>query len=85
MHIFKRTNTNYRIILLHLNTTGNSPTRCRAYIAWELSILDWYRFMAGWGFWGNDGWVERRARGIVESGRAAELVAASEVRKSEST
>lgn len=32
---------------------------------WELAIVDWYRFMAGWGFWGNDTWVERRAREIV--------------------
>ena len=41
---------------------------------WELSILDWYRFMAGWGFWGNDRWVERRAKEIVESGRVERLV-----------
>lgn len=40
---------------------------------WELSILDWYRFMAGWGFWGNDRWVERRAREIVESRRVEKL------------
>ena len=32
---------------------------------WELAIVDWYRFMAGWGFWGNDAWVESRAREIV--------------------
>lgn len=32
---------------------------------WELSIVDWYRFMAGWGFWGNASWVERRAKEIV--------------------
>lgn len=32
---------------------------------WELAIVDWYRFMAGWGFWGNDSWVERRAREIT--------------------
>ena len=34
---------------------------------WELAIVDWYRFMAGWGFWGNDRWVERRAKEIVKS------------------
>lgn len=32
---------------------------------WELAIVDWYRFMAGWGFWGNDSWIEKRAREIV--------------------
>lgn len=41
---------------------------------WELSILDWYRFMAGWGFWGNDRWAERRAKEIVGSGRVERLV-----------
>lgn len=41
---------------------------------WELSILDWYRFMAGWGFWGNDRWVEKRAKEIIESGRVERLV-----------
>lgn len=32
---------------------------------WELAIVDWYRFMAGWGCWGNDRWVERRAKEIT--------------------
>jgi thiamine kinase-like enzyme len=32
---------------------------------WELALVDWCRFMAGWGFWGNDAWVERRAKQIV--------------------
>lgn len=32
---------------------------------WELAIVDWYRFMAGWGFWGNDGWITRRAKEIT--------------------
>ncbi|KZV95109.1 hypothetical protein EXIGLDRAFT_834493 [Exidia glandulosa HHB12029] len=34
--------------------------------AMELAIVDWCRFMAGWGFWGNDRWVLRRAREIVQ-------------------
>lgn len=34
---------------------------------WELAIVDWYRFMAGWGFWGNDSWVEKRAKEIVHA------------------
>ena len=40
---------------------------------WELAIIDWYRFMAGWGFWGHDNWVEKRAREIV-AGRIESLV-----------
>ncbi|TGZ77472.1 hypothetical protein EX30DRAFT_344116 [Ascodesmis nigricans] len=32
----------------------------------EIAMVDWFRFMAGWGFWGN-GWVsEKRVRDIVE-------------------
>ncbi|EJD52658.1 hypothetical protein AURDEDRAFT_142561 [Auricularia subglabra TFB-10046 SS5] len=33
---------------------------------WDLAVVDWYRFMAGWGFWGNDRWISRRAREIVQ-------------------
>ncbi|KAL0069753.1 hypothetical protein AAF712_003022 [Marasmius tenuissimus] len=32
---------------------------------WELAIVDWHRFMSGWGFWGNEAWVEQRARQIA--------------------
>lgn len=37
----------------------------RFQLHWELAIVDWYRFMAGWGFWGNDSWIEQRTREIV--------------------
>jgi hypothetical protein len=33
---------------------------------WKLSIVDWVRFMAGWGFWGNDRWATKRAKEIVQ-------------------
>jgi thiamine kinase-like enzyme len=32
---------------------------------WEFALVDWCRFMAGWGFWGNDDWISRRAREVV--------------------
>lgn len=32
---------------------------------WELAVVDWYRFMAGWGFWGNDDWITKRAEEIL--------------------
>lgn len=32
---------------------------------WELALVDWCRFMSGWGFWGNESWVQRRAKEIV--------------------
>lgn len=28
----------------------------------QLALLDYVRFMAGWGFWGNVSWAKRRAR-----------------------
>ena len=37
---------------------------------WDLAIVDWFRFMAGWGCWGNDRWVERRAKEIVKKWEA---------------
>jgi hypothetical protein len=33
---------------------------------WALSVVDWTRFMAGWGYWGNSDWARRRAEGIVQ-------------------
>jgi thiamine kinase-like enzyme len=33
---------------------------------WDLSVVDWVRFMAGWGYWGNDQWATRRAKEIVQ-------------------
>ncbi|KAJ3176700.1 hypothetical protein HDU87_004839 [Geranomyces variabilis] len=28
----------------------------------DLALIDWVRFMAGWGMWGNSAWAERKAR-----------------------
>ncbi len=32
---------------------------------YELCLLDYCRFMAGWGWWGNVGWTQRRARELL--------------------
>lgn len=32
---------------------------------WEVALVDWLRFQAGWGFWGNTGWLEARVRSIL--------------------
>ncbi|KAF3933639.1 hypothetical protein ABW19_dt0210464 [Dactylella cylindrospora] len=32
---------------------------------WDVAIVDWMRFMAGWGVWGNWRWVEGQAKEIV--------------------
>ncbi|KAF4585569.1 phosphotransferase [Ophiocordyceps camponoti-floridani] len=35
---------------------------------WETALVDWCRFQASWGFWGNDGWLQARVRRIVRDG-----------------
>ncbi|KAJ3475985.1 hypothetical protein NLI96_g11467 [Meripilus lineatus] len=56
-------------LLTTLRKTHNDPSQVypfdRFLRHWDLAIVDWYRFMAGWGFWGNANWVERRAREVV--------------------
>lgn len=33
---------------------------------WETALVDWCRFQASWGFWGNTEWLEGRVRWILE-------------------
>lgn len=33
---------------------------------WETALVDWLRFQASWGFWGNTEWLEGRVRSILE-------------------
>lgn len=32
---------------------------------WKTALVDWLRFQASWGFWGNTAWLESRARCIL--------------------
>ncbi|KAK1701013.1 phosphotransferase [Colletotrichum godetiae] len=32
---------------------------------WETALVDWCRFQASWGFWGNTEWLEARVRHIL--------------------
>lgn len=32
---------------------------------WETALVDWLRFQASWGFWGNSEWLETRVRSIL--------------------
>ena len=34
---------------------------------WETALIDWLRFQASWGFWGNTEWLEARARSILKN------------------
>ncbi|KAI1632875.1 hypothetical protein F4809DRAFT_625773 [Biscogniauxia mediterranea] len=33
---------------------------------WETALVDWLRFQASWGFWGNTEWLEARVRSILK-------------------
>ena len=33
---------------------------------WETALVDWLRFQASWGFWGNTEWLEARVRSICK-------------------
>lgn len=33
---------------------------------WETALVDWCRFQASWGFWGNTEWLEARVRFITQ-------------------
>ncbi|RMZ67283.1 phosphotransferase [Pyrenophora seminiperda CCB06] len=33
---------------------------------WETALVDWLRFQASWGFWGNTEWLEARVRNILK-------------------
>ncbi|KAF4976411.1 hypothetical protein FZEAL_6915 [Fusarium zealandicum] len=35
---------------------------------WETALVDWCRFQASWGFWGNTEWLEARARNVGAEG-----------------
>ncbi|KAK5994144.1 hypothetical protein PT974_07584 [Cladobotryum mycophilum] len=32
---------------------------------WETALVDWCRFQASWGFWGNTNWLQARVRSIL--------------------
>jgi hypothetical protein len=36
---------------------------------WEVALVDWLRFQASWGMWGNTAWLEARVRFILAEGR----------------
>lgn len=38
---------------------------------WEVALMDWLRFQASWGFWGNTEWLEARVRSILADGKWA--------------
>ncbi|KAI0124625.1 hypothetical protein BJ170DRAFT_465980 [Xylariales sp. AK1849] len=39
---------------------------------WEIALVDWLRFQASWGFWGNTKWLEARVKHILQDDRFKE-------------
>jgi hypothetical protein len=46
---------------------------------WEVALVDWLRFGASWGFWGNVSWLQARVRWILAEGRLRETLSLAEV------
>lgn len=46
---------------------------------WESALVDWLRFQASWGFWGNTDWLEARVRSIVRDEAWREFLMATTV------
>jgi hypothetical protein len=44
---------------------------------WEAALVDWLRFQASWGFWGNRLWLEARVRYVLAEGRLEETLGAA--------
>lgn len=60
-----------RILLKHYQRTieeasGKSYPWEMLEMHWKTALVDWLRFQASWGFWGNTEWLEGRVRHILE-------------------
>lgn len=42
---------------------------------WQAALVDWLRFQASWGFWGNTEWLEARVRFILKDEKWKEAMA----------
>ncbi|KAL4796643.1 Ecdysteroid kinase-domain-containing protein [Aspergillus venezuelensis] len=55
----------YRAKLLQNQDSGRSYDWDEFKRHWETALVDWLRFQASWGFWGNTEWLEARVRSIL--------------------
>jgi len=50
-----------------LRETGKQEYNWSIFVRhWETALVDWLRFQASWGFWGNTEWLEARVRSILK-------------------
>ncbi|CZT24698.1 uncharacterized protein RCC_10425 [Ramularia collo-cygni] len=47
-------------------TSGKTYPWALLEMHWKTALVDWLRFQASWGFWGNTAWLESRVRHILE-------------------
>ncbi|KAK8078419.1 hypothetical protein PG996_004589 [Apiospora saccharicola] len=58
--------------LARVEAVSGKPYPWDVFVAhWEAALVDWLRFQASWGFWGNTEWLEARVRDVL-SRRTAE-------------
>lgn len=56
----------YRDILLRDATDPNDGYDWEVFVRhWQTALVDWLRFQASWGFWGNTEWLEARVRSTL--------------------
>ncbi|KAL4956653.1 hypothetical protein BDW69DRAFT_158219 [Aspergillus filifer] len=55
----------YRAKLLQSQDSGRSYEWDELKRHWETALVDWLRFQASWGFWGNTEWLEARVRSVL--------------------
>ena len=56
----------YRRILLESDPTRMREIPWDEFVRWwETALVDWCRFQASWGFWGNTRWLEARTKAIL--------------------
>ncbi|KAL5116691.1 hypothetical protein ACEQ8H_005440 [Pleosporales sp. CAS-2024a] len=52
---------------LRLKHVGDRPYSWDTFVLhWEAALVDWLRFQASWGFWGNTEWLQARGRSILK-------------------
>lgn len=61
MHLLER----YREVLLQGGESEHSYDWDVLVRHWQTALIDWLRFQASWGFWGNTEWLEARAKSIL--------------------
>jgi hypothetical protein len=58
-----------------LKETGKRDYEWKTFVLhWEIALVDWLRFQASWGFWGNTEWLEARVRSILNDANWKEML-----------